>query len=128
MSDKRITKKEVEEALRNAEEGSSEEELQKVRKLAQEGKIQWPENQRIDNFDEQIDRLLKIIAEITESPGMEDAFVSDKSMLGDFFFDYSNDEFTEYVSEISKKLGIEINGGDEYLIDIAIRMVANDTG
>lgn len=57
------------------------------------------------------------VAKVLEAIGHPEAFVTDESMVADFFFE----DCAERVEEVSKKLGVRVLPRD-YVIDVANRV------
>ena len=101
--------------------------MEKIRKLAREGKIEFASQDRIKYLDAYVEQVLDAL-------GHPEAFVSDESTISDFidldkYWTYSEDDDAHHLNamgaqrlaEISQELGVEINCHD-YIWEIAKKL------
>jgi len=94
--------------------------------------VEFASQEQIEYLNYYIQQVLDVVAEVVEIPGIKNAWVSDRSSIGDFFLckdrevcskqEYCICNFTGELKEISENLGIEVVE-KTFLIDIAKKLV-----
>ena len=102
----------------------SQDDTERIRKLAREGKIEFAADDRIQYLQQYVNKILETI-------GFPEAFVTDESTISDFIdFDcweeqegiYNlNKNGKTWLEEISKKLSIEVHDND-YIWELAKKL------
>lgn len=87
-------------------------------------KVIPPKREKIELYSEDIRQLLKIIANATKIPGIESAWISDNSGIGDFFL-MSDKEADVKLKKICDQLGFVVEYDDK-LHEVARKMKENE--
>ena len=98
---------------------SEEGKIEKIRRLAREGRIQFAANTRIKEAGGRVRLVLDAI-------GVKSAFVSDESTVGDFSFFWEGREETEALQEIAEELGLDKVEPTDYIWSVANRLPSED--
>ena len=103
-----------------SEQGKRFKEMQrKIR--SGEMKIEEVSQEQTEYLEPYIRQILEVTADLTDTSGIANAYVTDLSSLGDFFFGFSEEDEAEIMKEMSEELGVEINA-KECLTEIARKM------
>lgn len=90
--------------------------VQRIRKAAKEKKIEFAPAEESGPLSSWIDKVMGAV-------GIEYVFISDESLMCDFFPFLEEDEVKEYESDLQSKLGVPVSMGDK-VVDVARRLKA----
>jgi hypothetical protein len=96
-----------------------------MHKKRRPGQVRFPSTEYVEAYDQAISRLLAVIAEVRQIPGIANAWVSDRSSVGDFFFPDGSDHDVQ-LAEISRRLGLLVKY-DDNLVALARRIATSQS-